>query len=77
MYNQDLLPPVDPAHAHASSHTQAPADEGYTLSRFGSRFPSLQPEDMTDESGTRKRPLADISHNDRKLIEYKLESTLR
>lgn len=73
MYNQDLLPTVDPSNAHLSNHTQPPVDEGYTLSRFGSRFPSLQPEDVTDESGTRKRPLADISHSDRKLIEYKLE----
>lgn len=28
---------------------------------------------MTDESGRRKRALADISHNDRELIEYKLK----
>jgi hypothetical protein len=42
------------------------------LSRFGSRFPSLQPEDSTDEGGTRKRQLADISHSDRQVIIEKL-----
>jgi hypothetical protein len=42
------------------------------LSRFGSRFPSLQPEDLTDEGGTRKRQLADISHSDRQVIIEKL-----
>ncbi|KAH7412238.1 hypothetical protein DE146DRAFT_274033 [Phaeosphaeria sp. MPI-PUGE-AT-0046c] len=72
VYNQDLLHTVDPTNAHNSSHIQAPVDEGYTLSRFGSRFPSLQPEDVA-EGGVRKRPLADISHRDRELIEYKLE----
>lgn len=42
------------------------------MSRFGSRFPSLQPEDLTDEGGTRKRQLADISHSDRQVIIEKL-----
>jgi hypothetical protein len=56
----------------APSQTHIPAEESYSLSRFGSRFPSLQPEDLTDESGSRKRPLADISHSDRETIERKL-----
>jgi hypothetical protein len=56
----------------SSNHTQAHADEGYSLSRFGSRFPSLQPDELTDEDGTRKRSLSDISHNDRHKIVDKL-----
>lgn len=57
----------------APTQTQQHGDEGYSLSRFGSRCPSLQPGDMTEDSLTRKRPLADISHNDRQAVLEKLE----
>lgn len=64
-----MLAPNDMGSAPTPGPVHHSADEAYSLSRFGSRFPSLQPEDMT-ENGTRRRPFADVSHNDRqKLIE--------
>jgi hypothetical protein len=72
-YSQEILPQIDPAAAPTPSQAQIHAEEGYSLSRFGSRFPSLQPDDLTDEGGIRKRQLADISHSDRETIERNLE----
>jgi hypothetical protein len=66
------LPSVNTALAPFSSYSQTQAEESYSLSRFGSRFPSLQPDDLAGEGGTRKRPLADISHSDRQTIVEKL-----
>jgi hypothetical protein len=67
------MPQVDATVAPSPSQAQIHAEEGYSLSRFGSRFPSLQPDDLADEGGRRKRQLADISHSDRESIERKLE----
>jgi hypothetical protein len=67
------MPQVDAIVASTPGQAQTHAEEGYSLSRLGSRFPSLQPEDLTDEGGIRKRRLADISHSDRESIERKLE----
>jgi hypothetical protein len=67
------MPQVDATIAPSPSQAQIHAEEGYSLSRFGSRFPSLQPDDLADEGGRRKRQLADISHSDRESIERKLE----
>jgi hypothetical protein len=72
-YNHDILPQIEPAVTQTPSQAQIHTEEGYSLSRFGSRFPSLQPDDPTDEGGTRKRQFADISHSDRETIERKLE----
>ncbi|KAH8712122.1 hypothetical protein GQ44DRAFT_752322 [Phaeosphaeriaceae sp. PMI808] len=72
-YNQDLLPPVVTNIAHSPSQAQLNTEESYSLSRFGSRFPSLQPDDLTDDDGVRRRPLADISHDDRQTIVDKLQ----
>jgi hypothetical protein len=67
------MPQVDATVAPSPNQAQIHAEEGYSLSRFGSRFPSLQPDDLADEGGRRKRQLADISHSDRESIERKLE----
>jgi hypothetical protein len=67
------LPPVEQSAVPTSNHAQGHPEEGYSLSRFGSRFPSLQPDDLTEDGGARKRPLSDISHNDRQTIVNKLE----
>ncbi|KAH4187115.1 hypothetical protein HBH98_003530 [Parastagonospora nodorum] len=73
VYNQDVLPPAETAAIASSNLAHAHADEGYSLSRFGSRFPSLQPEDLTDDSVSRRRSFSDISHADRQKILDKLE----
>ncbi|KAH7093622.1 hypothetical protein FB567DRAFT_177528 [Paraphoma chrysanthemicola] len=73
VYNQDLLTSADQTIANATQPVQNHVDEGYSLSRFGSRFPSLQPDDLAEEGALRPRPLADISHRDRQLIIEKLE----
>jgi hypothetical protein len=67
------LPPVETSTIPPSNHTQGHVEEGYSLSRFGSRFPSLQPDDLTEDGRARKRALSDISHNDRQTILNKLE----
>jgi hypothetical protein len=72
--SQDFLLPNETTVAHTPSQTHIHVDEGYSLSRFTSRFPSMQPEDLTDDNGIRKRSLADISHNDRQAIIDKLEA---
>jgi hypothetical protein len=47
---------------------QGHLEEPPSLSRFGSRFPSLQPDDPAHEESPRKRSFADISHEDRQKI---------
>ncbi|KAF2832462.1 hypothetical protein CC86DRAFT_279949 [Ophiobolus disseminans] len=73
-YGQDIPPPSDTATALPLGQTQINVEESYSLSRFGSRFPSLQPDDATvsGDADTRKRPLSDISHRDRQTIIDKL-----
>jgi hypothetical protein len=63
---------------HQEEHARAPTalEESGSFSRFGSRLPSLQPEESPtlrdqDPSSTRK-PLSDISVEDRQLILSKL-----
>ena len=60
--------------APTQGQTQFNAEESYSLSRFGSRFPSLQPESNAVDSDTRKRPISDISHHDRQVIIDKLSA---
>tara|TARA_R110002003_G_scaffold111_19_gene9549 strand:+ start:139 stop:1197 length:1059 start_codon:yes stop_codon:yes gene_type:complete len=72
-YNQDLLSAADQTMTTTANPIQSHVEEGYSLSRFGSRFPSLQPEDLAEDGAVRQRPLADISHHDRQTIIEKLE----
>ncbi|KAH9878086.1 hypothetical protein J1614_003303 [Plenodomus biglobosus] len=67
-YGQENLPETGYSIAAAPGWRQTQMEEPHSLSRFGSRFPSLQPEDLTSEEGSRKRSLADISHDDRQRI---------
>lgn len=63
------------ANEFTSAPTPHPArqnlEEPYSLSRFGSRFPSLQPEESVRDQA-RRRPLTDISHDDRRLLQDRL-----
>jgi hypothetical protein len=69
-YGNQLLSEPEPTAASASAHgwRQSHLDEPPSLSRFGSRFPSLQPDDAAHEEAPRKRSFADISHEDRQKI---------
>lgn len=67
-YGQENLQETGYAAAPAPGWRQAQMEEPHSLSRFGSRFPSLQPEDLNSEEGTRKRPISDISHDDRQRV---------
>lgn len=58
------------------SESRAPADEPPSFSNFGSRLPSLQPEDVDDRIGLTDespRPAWDISNGDRQIFISKLE----
>lgn len=66
-YGHESLPDTGSVTAPASNWRQNQVEEQpNSLSRFGSRFPSLQPEDS--EEGARTRSFADISHHDRQRI---------
>lgn len=52
----------------ASDWSKRQHEEPQSLSRFGSRFPSLQPEDNSQEGEPRRRSIADVSHEDRQRI---------
>ncbi|KAI8931021.1 hypothetical protein NX059_012032 [Plenodomus lindquistii] len=67
-YGQEHLPETGFTAAPAPGWRQNQMEEPHSLSRFGSRFPSLQPEDLSPDEGGRKRSLADISHDDRQRI---------
>ncbi|KAL5118803.1 hypothetical protein ACEQ8H_003306 [Pleosporales sp. CAS-2024a] len=73
VYNPDTLSSTNVPALPPSNHAQMHVEEGYSLSRFGSRFPSLQPDEFLDDSGTRKPSLSDISHDDRQAIMDKLQ----
>lgn len=69
-YGSEFVPPSSSplAQTHAP---QTQADESHTFSRFGSRLPSLQPEDLGHSTGRRSFP--DISLGDRQRIIEKLD----
>lgn len=67
-YGQDVLPGTEPITAPTPTWRPNHVEESNSLSRFGSRFPSLQPDDTGEEEGPRKRSIADISHDDRERI---------
>lgn len=63
-YSHDILP-VPPTISNAHG------DEAHTFSRFGSRLPSLQPDDLHQPHGPH-RSFADVSLDDRQRIADKL-----
>jgi hypothetical protein len=67
-YGSQLLSEPEPIAAVAPGWRSSHLDEPPSLSRFGSRFPSLQPDDPAHEDSPRKRSFADISHEDRQKI---------
>lgn len=72
-YGPDLVPESNQAAESTSSWRQYQHEDPQSLSRFGSRFPSLQPEDNPQEGEPRRRSLAEISHEDRQEIIEMLE----
>lgn len=71
-YGQDFLPPPATPAPLGLHRTQSHPEEPNSFSRFGSRLPSLQPEEITQHGGTGRRSLADISPDDRQEILDKL-----
>lgn len=71
-YGQDLFPPTETPTASGLTQGHAHLEDPNSFSRFGSRLPSLQPEDLTQHNGSGHRPLAEISHDDRQKILDKL-----
>ncbi|KAF2186218.1 hypothetical protein K469DRAFT_573738 [Zopfia rhizophila CBS 207.26] len=71
-YGHDFLPPPDTPRAPVLGHNQTHLDEPNSFSRFGSRLPSLQPEDVLGHEGSWRRPLAEVSFDDRQKIVDKL-----
>lgn len=69
-YGNEFLPTASTPLASALA-TQPQSDETHTFSRFGSRLPSLQPEDLGQND--RRRSFADISLDDRQNILRKLD----
>ena len=65
---QEPLPETNTMIAPPSGWRQNQVEEPHSLSRFGSRFPSLQPDDLTSEERSRTRSFADLTYEDRQLI---------
>lgn len=66
-YDNDFLAhPVTPLASTLTPQPQVQKDENHTFSRFGSRLPSLQPDDMGHHNG--RRFFSDISLEDRQKI---------
>ncbi|KAL1610116.1 hypothetical protein SLS60_001781 [Paraconiothyrium brasiliense] len=69
-YGSEFLPNASTPFASALA-PQVQGEENHTFSRFGSRLPSLQPEDLGHHD--RQRSLSDISLDDRQQIVEKLD----
>lgn len=67
-YGPDVTFDSRPGETAKSDWRQRQQEEPQSLSRFGSRFPSMQPEDRSQEGELKRRSLADISHEDRRSI---------
>ncbi|ENI06391.1 hypothetical protein COCC4DRAFT_135718, partial [Bipolaris maydis ATCC 48331] len=68
-YDQQMISDASRATVPMTGWRQVHSDEPPSLSRFGSRFPSLQPEEpVIPEPPTRNRPISEISHEDRQRI---------
>lgn len=70
-YSNDILPQASTSVFPNSVPEQGPGEEANTASRFGSRLPSLQPDDIPTRNS--HRSFADISLTDRQKILDKLE----
>lgn len=70
-YAHDFLPAPGTPATSAQGHGQTHGDETHSFSRFGSRLPSLQPDDLTQHDGPR-RSFAEVSLEDRQQISEKL-----
>jgi hypothetical protein len=69
-YGNEFFPNANtPLASTLAPRTQS--DENYTFSRFGSRLPSLQPEDLGQHD--RRRIFSDISLDDRQKVVEKLD----
>ncbi|KAF2634323.1 hypothetical protein P280DRAFT_278666 [Massarina eburnea CBS 473.64] len=71
-YGHEFLPPTESNAPSVFGHVQSNVDETHSFSRFGSRLPSLQPDDITQHEGLRTS-FSDISINGRQKIANKLE----
>ncbi|KAF2264965.1 hypothetical protein CC78DRAFT_600945 [Lojkania enalia] len=71
-YGHDMNPSSDNHTNESHNHGQQPVEEPGSISRFGSRLPSLQPEDLTQHKVQGHRYLAEISIDDRQRIMDKL-----
>jgi hypothetical protein len=67
----DIFPTGGTPMSAGLGHNQV-QDDPNSLSRFGSRLPSLQPDDLTQPDGIPQRPFSEVSHEDRQIIEDKL-----
>jgi hypothetical protein len=74
----DALPTTEPGGSPKATRAQANGEDQGSFSRFGSRLPSLQPEDgpqekgLKDEFASGHRSIADISQEDRQKVCDKL-----
>ncbi|KAF2006083.1 hypothetical protein P154DRAFT_423619 [Amniculicola lignicola CBS 123094] len=71
-YGQDFLPPPETPAIATTGQGQAHLEEPTSFSRFGSRFPSLQPEELTQHRSSGGHNLSDVSVDDRQRIMNKL-----
>lgn len=71
-YSQDFLPQPHTPAASVLGHGQPQPEEPNSFSRFGSRLPSLQPENLIEHEESSRRSLAEISMDDRQKIIDKL-----
>ena len=74
----DAIQPTEPAESARVTRAPANGDDQGSFSRFGSRLPSLQPEDqaadrtLKDELASGQRSIADINQDDRQKVADKL-----
>jgi len=69
-YAHDFIPQPGTPAASACGQGQGHGEEAHSFSRFGSRLPSLQPDDLQHDGP--RRSFADISMDDRQQISDKL-----
>jgi hypothetical protein len=70
-YSHDFLPQPGTPAASALGQAQPHREEAHSFSRFGSRLPSLQPDDLQHDGP--RRSFADVSMDDRQQIANKLD----
>lgn len=67
-YEQQMISDPNKTTMPTPAWRHCQVDEPPSLSRFGSRFPSLQPDDSTQELPPRKKSITDVSHGDRQKV---------